>query len=137
MIHELLIIEDNDITRKLLKESLERADKTLNLTAVGSFREAIAKINKNSYEVIVADHYVGDHDGFDVLKIAGNIPVVFVTGHDEVSVAVKAMKLGAYDFILKDEKNDFLTILPLVIKKAIQSNTHQQLLKTTEFRYKN
>ena len=137
MIYELLIIEDNDITRKLLKESLKGADKSFNLTTVGSYQEAKEKVKKKSYDVIVTDHYLGNHNGFDILKIAGSVPVIFVTGHEEVAVAVKAMKLGAYDFILKDEKNNFLTILPLVIKKALQSNTDQQLLKTTEFRYKN
>ena len=137
MIHEILIIEDNDITRKLLIQSLEGVDKTFNLTAVGTYKEAKDKIKKNYYDVVVTDHYLGDHDGFDILKIAGDAPVIFVTGHDEVAVAVKAMKLGAYDFILKDEKDTFLTILPLVVKKAIQSKTDQELLKTTEFRYKN
>ena len=137
MIYEILIIEDNDITRKLLEESLKGADDFSNTVAVDSYKEAKEEIEKNSYDVIVTDHYLGDHDGFDILKIAGSTPVIFVTGHGEVAVAVKAMKLGAYDYILKDEKNDFLTILPLLVKKALQSNTDQQLLKTTEFRYKN
>ena len=137
MIHEMLIIEDNDITRKLLKEGLKGAGKSYHPTAVGSYKEAKEKMEKNSYDVIITDHYLGDHDGFDILKIAGNIPVIFVTGHEEVAVAVKAMKLGAYDFILKDEKRNFLTILPLIVEKALQSNTDQKLLKTTEFRYKN
>ncbi len=67
----------------------------------------------NNFDLILLDNNLGDGTGIDLLKmIEGAIPVIFITGKGSEEIAVEAMKLGAFDYIVKDVDRNYLTILP-------------------------
>jgi len=71
----------------------------------GSADEALAQVRKSLPSMVVTDVRLPGRDGFailnEVLTIDPDLPVVVITGHGDVALAVKAMKAGAYDFIEK------------------------------------
>ena len=70
-----------------------------------SAEEALKVINKDYPGVIISDIKMPDMNGIEFLKKLmvkdSTIPVILITGHGDVSMAVEAMHLGAYDFLEK------------------------------------
>jgi diguanylate cyclase (GGDEF)-like protein/PAS domain S-box-containing protein len=66
---------------------------------------AIAELRRNEYDLVITDLMMGESTGYDILEFVGagqlNIPVLVLTGLGSVDAAVKALKKGAYDYILK------------------------------------
>jgi len=79
-------------------------------------------------DLIVLDYRLPDTDGIELMKQfrtrAVEIPVIFVTTADSVQLAVEAMKLGAEDFVQKQE--GYLAILPLVVREALERQRLRQ-----------
>lgn len=82
---------------------------------------ALSTISRDDYAVIVSDIMMPKMDGFDVLtqvmEIDPVLPVILITGHGDVPLAVKAMKSGAYDFI---EKPFTVQKLATVVERALE-----------------
>jgi PAS domain S-box-containing protein len=71
------------------------------------------------FDVIIADYYLGDGTLFDIFNLLGDTPIIIATGAGDEDVAVKAMKEGAYDYLIKDLDRNYLKVLPVVINNAI------------------
>ena len=63
-----------------------------------------------------------------------DIPVIMITGQGDESVAVRAMKLGAIDYLVK--AGDFFALLPTVIEKVVRKNRLEQSLLKSEKRFR-
>ena len=98
----ILIADDDSSLRNSLKVALQ--DDYHVLTAADG-KEALAAIQKESIDLIILDIRMPVIEGMEILKEAKNddpsIEVIMLTGMDEVSQAVEAMRLGAYDYITK------------------------------------
>lgn len=115
----ILIIEDDRDTRYVLKVVLER--KKHIVTEASSGKEALSEIENTVFDVVILDRILGDIDGLLVLdrikKDDQGLPVIMLTGHADVQSAVKAMKLGALDYLIKPFSNEELL---LIIDRAIK-----------------
>lgn len=85
----------------------------------GSVAEAKKILSEELFDVIIADYSLGDGTAFDILEFAAGTPVIFVTTANDLNLAVKAMKYGAYDYLVKDLDRNYLGLLPHVVQKAI------------------
>jgi len=79
---------------------------------------------------------LGDGTGFDVFQVVDDAPIIFATGAGDQDIAVKAMKAGAYDYLIKDPQRDYLKILPLTIDNAVKHWRTEKALKESEERYR-
>jgi DNA-binding NtrC family response regulator len=99
----VLYIEDDPPVRDSLVQSLELAG--LAVCACGSVEEALPHIVPGAQLVVITDVRLPGRDGLslldEVVATDPGIPVVVVTAHGDVSMAVRAMRAGAYDFIEK------------------------------------
>jgi PAS domain S-box-containing protein len=93
---------------------------------VGSLSEAKIKLDMERYDIVISDHSLGDGDGFDIIKLTKDIPVIIITGVGDEEVAVKAMKEGAYDYLVKDPEQNYLKTLPLTIENAIKNKMSER-----------
>ena len=100
--------------------------------AAASVSEAREILDTQKIDVIISDYAIGNESVFDVFVLADRIPVIVVTGSDDVSAAVKAMKAGAYDYITKDKEQNYLRILPLTIENAIKHRKSENRLRLLE-----
>lgn len=107
----VLVVDDEENTRWLLKVSLEEYD----VLAAENGVEAIDTINKNSIDLVLLDIKLPDLNGIDVLRkiktINEEIPIIMITGVKDVKTVVDAMKLGASDYIVKPINIDELQIV--------------------------
>jgi two-component system NtrC family response regulator len=130
----VLAVDDEEGIRHLLAKEL--GSDRRRITTAASVGEALTCFKKNAFDVVLLDMRLPDGDGLDLLvqfqELAPEVQVIVVTGFGDVDNAVKAMKLGAYDYLTKPFALDRLE---LVIEKAFQRTCLQRenrLLKRTQ-----
>lgn len=116
----ILIVDDEEKTRKVLKINL--AD-TYRILAASNGGEAVKILNQETVHLVLTDLKMPEMNGLELLhhirENYKNIPVILMTAFGTVENAVEAMKIGAYDYILKPVK---ISELVLVLEKALQLN---------------
>ena len=102
---EILIIDDNTDIRNIINDLIVEAGYKTRLAA--NYNQALNEIDKKLPDVAIIDVKLdkGDNDGLELLshikKKDKNIPVIIITGHANVEMAIKALKTGAFEFIEK------------------------------------
>ena len=102
---EILIIDDNTDIRNIINDLIIDAGYKTRLAA--NYNQALKEIDKKLPDVAIIDVKLdkGDNDGLELLshikKKDKNIPVIIITGHANVEMAIKALKSGAFEFIEK------------------------------------
>ena len=122
--HKVLIIDDEKDICFLISEILK--DENYNTFIALNSDEAISKFNEIKPDLVILDVWLSNSklDGIEILKefksINSNIPIIIISGHGTVDLAVKSIKNGAYDFLEKPFNSDKLIILT---KRAIESSS--------------
>tara|TARA_B110000444_G_scaffold261151_1_gene311452 strand:- start:4002 stop:5165 length:1164 start_codon:yes stop_codon:yes gene_type:complete len=102
---KILIIEDEEPIRRVLLRILTEEDPLYQVHEACDGKEGLKMINNNIYDLVLCDIKMPKIDGIEVLESIksrnNTLPFIMLTGHGNVSTAVEAMKLGAYDFISK------------------------------------
>jgi len=115
----ILIADDDDLVRSAVEKILTMFD--YEVVAVDSGVKVLEVAN-NDFDVIVLDINMPDLDGFQTLeglnRKKSEIPVLFLTGAGSMDYAIKAINLGAYDFITKPI--DDIELFHVKIKRAIE-----------------
>ena len=102
---EILIIDDNTDIRNIINDLIIEAGFKTRLAA--NYNQALNEIDKKLPDVAIIDVKLdkGDNDGLELLSHIKNkdknIPVIIITGHANVEMAIKALKSGAFEFIEK------------------------------------
>ncbi len=105
MKNEVLVIDDNADIRFLICNILKEKDYLVRSAA--NYNQALFEINKKIPDIAIIDIKLdkGDRDGIDLLKNImkknKNVPVIMISGHANVQLAVEAIRLGAYEFVEK------------------------------------
>lgn len=91
------------------------------IETAGTITEALKLLEENSYDIVLIDYMLPDGTGIDLLHGISRIPVIFVTGSGDTAVAVRAMKEGAYDYLIKDADRVYLKLLRATIDKVMHT----------------
>lgn len=115
----LLVIDDDEVTRKLLKEVLEKDGYSIRLAESGE--KAVDLIRRENYPVILSDIRMLELDGMAVLrevkKLAPQSSVILMTGFGSMEGAIEAIQQGAFDYVSKPFKMDNLKA---VVARAVK-----------------
>ncbi|MHA1157486.1 MAG: sigma-54-dependent transcriptional regulator [Alphaproteobacteria bacterium] len=118
MTGRVIFVDDEEHIRLAAKQAFELA--ALEVQVLPSASDALGLIERDYAGVLVTDIRMPDMDGMafmhKVLEIDPDLPVVLITGHGDVQLAVEAMRSGAYDFIEKPFASGHLVE---VVKRAI------------------
>jgi two-component system NtrC family response regulator len=124
---KILIAEDEKTQRDLLEGFLKKEG--FSVEAVANGREALQKIEKDYFDVVLVDYKMPELDGLHTLreirKLYPDLPVVMMTAYGTVETAVASMKEGALDYLTKPiDLDELLLILQKVIERSnlIQEN---------------
>ena len=120
----ILLIEDEDSIRRVLKKVLQEDNQSYKFNEATDGQEGISTIKKQEFDLILCDIKMPKKDGIEVLDFIRNhtptTPVVMISGHGNLETAVKAMRMGAFDYISKPPD---LNHLLSTVKSALQSKT--------------
>jgi two-component system nitrogen regulation response regulator NtrX len=120
---DILVVDDERDIRELICDILE--DEGFTTRRAGTSDECMAELNRAAPGLMVLDIWLKDSsmDGIDILKHVRqdnpDVPVVIISGHGNIEIAVAAIKQGAYDFIEKPFNIDQLMV---VIRRAMETS---------------
>ncbi len=115
----ILFIDDDPIDRLGFKRFALSEKFPYDFKISGSIKESIEYIESEIFDAIISDFNLGDGNALEIIKSTA-IPVIIITGIGDGETAVKAMKAGAYDFLIKDNSGDYLKTLPIAIENALK-----------------
>tara|TARA_Y100001970_G_scaffold292712_1_gene435359 strand:+ start:156 stop:1511 length:1356 start_codon:yes stop_codon:yes gene_type:complete len=128
---EILIIDDNTDIRNILNDLIKEAGYKTRLAA--NYNQALNEIDKKLPDVAIIDVKLdkGDNDGLELLshikKKDKNIPVITITGHANVEMAIKALKAGAFEFIEKPFNQErLLNFVNRAVENLNLKNTNKE-----------
>ncbi|MDQ7079682.1 MAG: sigma-54 dependent transcriptional regulator [Paracoccaceae bacterium] len=120
---DILVVDDEKDIRELIADILQDEGYTTRLA--GDSDSCMREINREPPDLIILDIWLKDSrmDGIDILKTTRrdnpDVPVVIISGHGNIEIAVAAVKQGAYDFIEKPFNIDQLLV---VINRAMETS---------------
>ena len=126
--HTILVVDDDPVIRRMLEKYLVSRDFRVIIAENG--RRAMELIQFDIPDVVITDLFMSDGDGFELLRRVSetipDLPVVVISGRGELGDAIRALRLGAWDYIYKPiEEMSFLRLtIERVLEKAglIQEN---------------
>jgi len=118
--HKILVVDDDLEMCGLLSDVLKGED--FSVTAIHDSFEASKILKKEEFDIVITDLKMKGLKGLDLLeetnKVAPLTPVIIITAFGTIESAIKAMKMGAYDYITKPFQMDELV---LTVKKALEN----------------
>jgi len=139
----ILLIEDEDSIRRVLKKVLQQDNQSYKFTEATDGQEGISTVKKQHFDLILCDIKMPKKDGIEVLDFIRNhtptTPVVMISGHGNLETAVQAMRMGAFDYISKPpDLNHLLSTVrsalrsesqPIAVQKTVEKpNVSQQMV---------
>ncbi|NOY39481.1 MAG: sigma-54-dependent Fis family transcriptional regulator [Nitrospirae bacterium] len=122
MAYSVLIVDDEAGIRESLREIFE--DEGYEVFTAEAGEEALQLIDSTPVDLVFLDIWLPDRDGMEVLEDIKtrreSLPVVMISGHGTVEIAVKATKIGAYDFL---EKPLSLERVLITAQRALERGT--------------
>ena len=120
---KILIADDDGMVRTTVSKILEMFGHHVDTASDG---RGVIEMVDDSYDVIILDINMPDMDGFETMdklnELNFDIPVLFLTGAGSMDYAVKAINLGAYDFLTKPIED--LDIFNVKIRRAIEKRMY-------------
>ncbi len=124
----VLVVDDEAHVRSMVSSTLERHGYEVKMVPNG--REALDALARDGFDLVLTDIVMQDINGIALLeKIHGqhpSLPVVMVTAIHDISVAVDAMRRGAYDYLLKPFEREHLIN---TVERALE---HRQMLEESQ-----
>ncbi|MBL6927699.1 MAG: sigma 54-interacting transcriptional regulator [Rhodospirillales bacterium] len=127
--HRVLLVEDDRAQARAVEEFLK--DEQYSIVRAETGGAALDVINENVPDAVLLDMMLPDMDGIDILRQIAErqLPcaVVVITAHGSVNLAVEAMRLGAYDFIIKPFN---VTRLQVTVRNALEQQRLSRIVET-------
>lgn len=126
---KIIVVDDELIIRKTLEQQLR--NKRYIVASASTIAECEAYLAKDQFDLILLDVRLPDGDGTELLERISEDPekpmVVMMTGYGSVESAVKCMRLGAFDYVIKPFSSEQIEI---ILKKA---ESYSQLVKVSRY----
>lgn len=132
----ILLVEDNPDDCFVLEQLIREKNLPYRLQTVSTLSQAHQKLGQSTYDIILLDYQLPDGDCFSLLPETREIPVIIISGAGNEHVAVQAMHMGAYDYIIKSPDDGHLALLPSIIENVLKRKRAEIDLITSEQRYK-
>ena len=121
----ILVVDDEIEMRIALQKSLEKCGYKVELAH--NVETALNKLSVSSYDLILTDMTMPKQSGMEILNYVKkeniNLPVIMITAHGTIAIAVESMKKGAFDFVEKPFNFDTLVFL---VERALLDKTNRK-----------
>ncbi|MCH1533517.1 MAG: sigma-54 dependent transcriptional regulator [Schleiferiaceae bacterium] len=127
----ILLIEDEEAIRRVLKKILLEEDASNDVHEAADGKQAIAVFGEGAWDLVFCDIKMPHMDGVEVLErmmaINAEVPVIMISGHGDINTAVECLKKGAFDYLPKPPD---LNRLLSTVRHALEKKTLVQEVKT-------
>jgi two-component sensor histidine kinase len=117
----ILYVDDDVALGRLAQRSLGRAGYEVRHVTDGA--ACLAALEERRFDAIVLDHYLRTETGLDILRLLNErgltLPIIYVTGSSEATIAVDALKSGASDYVIKTVGEEFWSLMQSALSQAI------------------
>lgn len=125
----LFVIENDDDTALLLRRHLERAGHTV--TRCRTAADALIVLGHTAFDLVLLDLKLDDGRGLELLEALARegiaVPIIVVTGKGDEQLAVRILRAGALDYIIKDTALTFLGELPKRVSESVTRHRLEQM----------
>jgi two-component system cell cycle sensor histidine kinase/response regulator CckA len=121
----ILLVEDEEAHAELMRRAFKSRAPSVHLTVASSLEEARALQTEHPADLIIADLFLPDGRGVDLLPGEGiprRFPVVIMTSHGDEQIAVEAIKAGAIDYVVKSPA--IIADMPHIAERALRQWRH-------------
>jgi len=146
----VLLVEDDAVDRLACRRALgAESDYVFEVEEADTARAGLQRARAGAPDLILLDYHLPDMDGMEFLAaLAADggelpVPVMMLTGAQDIAIAVDAMRRGARDYLVKDSQGDYLKLLPTVIHRVLrESQAHadtreaEERLRAAEAKYR-
>ncbi|MFX1514018.1 MAG: response regulator [Promethearchaeota archaeon] len=115
---KVLFVEDDETDRLVFEKLIKIRGLPYDYKIANSVREAKKILGSEAFEIVITDYMLGDGTSFELFELFGQAPVIFVTGVGTEEIAVKAMKSGVYDYVVKDKDYNYIESIPEIVEGA-------------------
>ena len=128
-----LLVEDDDADAKRVQVMLKRAeDVQFTVRRAVSLKSALQVIEVEPPDIVLLDLSLPDYQGYDTVveyTRQSSVPFVVLTGNGEIQMAMRAVDLGAQDYVLKDEiaAKPLERALLVAVRRAVKEQVHRRL----------
>ena len=127
----ILLIEDEEAIRRVLKKILLEEDDSNDIHEAADGKQAIEVFGHGAWDLVFCDIKMPHMDGVEVLErmmaINSEVPVIMISGHGDINTAVDCLKKGAFDYLPKPPD---LNRLLSTVRHALEKKTLVQEVKT-------
>lgn len=127
--YKVLLVEDDKLDQRIFRRLVQEENLPYDYTIAGSVSEGRQILAAEKFDIVITDYFLGDGTAFDILDFLGGTPIIFVTSAGDQEIAVKAMKAGAYDYLVKDPERNHLKLLPGIVENAIKHKQAEEEFK--------
>jgi hypothetical protein len=127
--HKILLIEDDKVDQMAFKWLITEQKLPYDCTIVESVCEAQEALRSEAFDAVVVDYLLRDGTAFDLFDSLGEIPIIVTTGAGNEEVAIKSIKAGACDYLIKDFERNYLKAIPVIIDNVIKRRRLEQIIE--------
>ncbi len=140
MKYKILVIDDEEVICYLFEKIL--VNKGYKVFKAATYEEAFSELEKRSFDLVFTDIVLKDRTGLDVLRLINekniNCPTVIVTGRPDIKNASEALRLGAFDYIIKPiENKTILNVTRLALKHKALVDEKEKYRRNIEAIFRN
>jgi class 3 adenylate cyclase len=125
---KILLVEDEPADQMNFQRMVRRENLPYDYVMAATVAEARAALKRERFDIAVLDYSLADGTAFDLFDLLRDTPIIFATGRSDQDLAIRAIKAGAYDYLIKDFDRDYLRLLPMTIENASRYARQQEEL---------
>ncbi|MBN1202221.1 MAG: response regulator [Anaerolineae bacterium] len=115
----VLLVEDDVVDQMAFKRLIDHEQLSYDVVFAETVSEARAVLSEQEFDIALVDYLIGNQTAFDLIEDIEDVPIIIITGRGDEEIAVKAMKAGALDYLVKDAQGNYLKTLPVVVENTI------------------
>lgn len=116
----VLLVEDNRVDQMAFERVCREENLPYDYKIASSISEGKQMLATEKFDVVILDYFLSDGTAFDILDTRLDPPVIVATGTGNEEIAVRAMKAGAYDYLIKDPQSRYIEVLPATLDNVIK-----------------
>jgi len=123
----ILLVEDDRVDQMAFRRMFEEFCTNCTWRLATTIAEAKELLERERFDVVVTDYMLGDGTGLDVFPHVNGAPVIVITGSGDEEVAVRVLKEGAYDYLVKDMERRYLKVFPLTVENVLKRKRAEEM----------